>query len=74
MIIEIKAFFAQHKLVSTRQLTSTFSLHASALEPMLQHWIKKGLIKAYRPCNDCQLACHSCANSKINWYQWCASD
>jgi len=70
MILALKTYFAKHKLVSTRQLSKEFMTTSLALEPMLQHWLNKGLIKPYQPCNSCSMACGGCSSPLDHWYQW----
>lgn len=70
MIIELKAYIAKHQTVNLVQLCKAFMTNAQTLEPMLQHWLNKGLIKPYSPCNSCQISCQGCSTAISHWYQW----
>ena len=73
MIIAIKAFLAQHELVNVQQLAKAFDTSSSTLEPILERFVAKGMIRRYQPCQNCQLACQNCSSTNNPWYQWCNS-
>jgi FeoC like transcriptional regulator len=70
MILALKAYIAQHKLVNTVKLCEVFAVTAEALEPMLQHWVQKGLLKPYEPCKNCHQLCHGCPSATPAWFLW----
>ncbi len=74
MLLQIRDFMQRAHVVSTQQLTREFQLDLDALQPMLDIWVNKGMIK---PSSDdksgCQSACSRCKVNKLVYYQYVGS-
>jgi len=70
MLLQIRDFIQREKVVSTQQLTREFQVDEQALLPMLDCWIKKGVIY---PCQEkvaCQSSCFRCTTTRPLYYQY----
>ena len=64
MLLQIRDFFYREQVASTQQLAREFHLDEQALQPMLDVWVRKGVIK---PCQQEQISCQSaCIRCKTN--------
>ncbi|MBA2650600.1 MAG: hypothetical protein H0U75_13620 [Legionella sp.] len=69
MLIQLRDFIYDGGLVSTQQLTREFHIDDSALQPMLDLLIHKGMIiKIGEPNSDCQTSCFKCRKSTNEYY------
>ena len=67
MLFKIRDFIQREHVVSTQQLSREFHLDEQALQPMLDIWVRKGVIK---PCQkpvgmDCQGGCRQHCNINV---------
>lgn len=69
MLFALRDFIAREKIVSTQQLMREFHMDFQALEPMLQCWVKKGVIRQSAPKNDCQSSCFRCKRGASQYYE-----
>lgn len=70
MLLQIREFIYQQRVVSTQQLAREFHLDEGALKPMLDLWERKGVI---RPCQEeraCQSSCFRCKTTAPLYYQY----
>lgn len=70
MLLNIRDFIQRERVVSTQQLSREFHIDEQALQPMLDIWVRKGMIK---PCQDktgCQSACLRCKVNSPIFYEW----
>jgi hypothetical protein len=72
MLLALRDFILREKVVSTQQLTRAFKVELSALQPMLDCWVQKGVIEAEKQASTCQRACRKCHTSLI-YYRICSS-
>ena len=64
MLLQIRDYFLREQVASTQQLAREFHIDEQALQPMLDVWIRKGVIK---PCQQDKAGCQSaCARCKTN--------
>ncbi len=69
MLLHIRDFIQREKVASTQQLSRAFHIDEAALQPMLDIWIAKAVIK---PCQEkpaCQSACSRCKTSAPVFYE-----
>ena len=65
MLLQIREFFRLEKIASNQQLARFFHVDLSALEPMLEIWLRRGVL-AYAQ-EQRQVACKShCARSQCS--------
>jgi hypothetical protein len=70
MLLQIRDYIRQKGIVSTQQLTREFHLALSALQPMLDLWIGKGVIKKCQEKTNCQSSCFKCRSQSPEYYQY----
>ncbi len=63
MLLQIRDYIQREHVVSTQQLSREFYIDEQALQPMLDIWVRKGVIKQCQEKAGCQSACMRC---KIN--------
>ena len=70
VLLQIRDFIRREGVVSTQQLTREFRLDLSALQPMLDLWVRKGMIGKYQEKANCQSACFKCRIQPPEYYQY----
>lgn len=72
MLLALRDFILREKVVSTQQLTRAFQVELSALQPMLDCWVRKGLIEAQEQVGACRRTCKKCPSSSPTYYKACS--
>lgn len=67
MLLQIRNYIAQSGTVSSQQLTREFRIDWLALKPMLDIWVKKGVIEQLQQVVACGAKCFKC--QPIEFYQ-----
>ncbi|MFI4962292.1 MAG: FeoC-like transcriptional regulator [Legionellales bacterium] len=70
MLYQLRDFISREGVVSTQQLTRKFHVDNSALKPMLDLWIRKGLIKQCQEQTQCASSCFKCTSQAPEYYQY----
>lgn len=73
MLLQIRDYVVREGVVSTQQLTREFHLELSALQPMLDLWVRKGLIRKVEENNKCQSSCFKCRAHSPQFYEKCGN-
>lgn len=60
MLLHIRDYIAREGVVSTQQLTREFRVDVSALQPMLDFWVLKGVLQKCQETAQCKSACFRC--------------
>lgn len=60
MLLQIRDYIHREQMVSTKQLMRAFQLDYSALQPMLDLWIKRGVIVKHVNAQSCDSPCFKC--------------
>lgn len=60
MLLDIRDYFQREKIASNQQLAREFSLDVTALQPMLDIWIRKGVIAQCQEESACKSRCFKC--------------
>ena len=72
-LLELKEYLQNRYIVSINDLSVHFKTTPETLEPMLEHWIRKGKLlrkeSSGGSCGGKHSAC-SCGDSEQVWYQW----
>ena len=69
ILTHIKRFIKQEKIVSLQQISRHFDITPLAIEPMINFWIRKGLV---RQCQQgCKTTCFGCSK-QVKYYQYIA--
>ena len=71
MLLQICDYLRKAKIASNQQLAREFNLDLTALQPMLEVWINRGIIT---PCNgvaSCKNRCFKCGSGEpLVYYQY----
>jgi hypothetical protein len=68
MLLQIREYIKREEVVSTQQLSREFHLDSAALQPMLEVWLRKGVIRQCTENTRCKSACFKC-QSPTEYYQ-----
>jgi hypothetical protein len=69
MLLQIREYIQRHQLVSTQQLAREFHIDEQALQPILDVWLSKQVIKRCDNQDACRRACGGCAGRAPVYYQ-----
>lgn len=69
MLLQIRDYILKEGVASTQQLTREFRLDIAALQPMLDLWVRKGVIEKCQEKASCQSTCFKCKTQSIEYYQ-----
>lgn len=70
MLLQIRDYICRQGVVSTQQLTREFHLDLQALQPMLELWVGKGVIRKCQEQTNCSSACFKCRVQSLEYYQY----
>lgn len=70
MLLQIRDFIAREGVVSTQQLTRAFNLDLQAIQPMLELWVRKGVIAKCAGQASCQSTCFKCDTQRPEYYEY----
>lgn len=70
ILIDIKNYFVNKKIVTLQDLSQKFNVEAILLRNMLAHWIRKGNIRLLDRPNCCGTSCVKCNPALRETYQW----
>lgn len=70
MLLQLRDYLQRERVASTQQLGRTFRMAQSALLPMLEFWVGKGVIRRTEAGADCKSACFKCNENKPDYYEW----
>jgi hypothetical protein len=68
VLLALRDYLAKEKLASLEQLARLFKLDANALEPMLDVWIKRGVIEQDTNQKACASTCLGCES--VMYYRY----
>lgn len=68
MLLQIRDYICREGIVSTQQLLRGFCLDIQALQPMLDFWVKKGIIGKCQEKTSCQKKCIQCRTNTPEYY------
>ena len=71
MLLQIRDYIGREKVVSTQQLSREFHLDLPALQPMLEVWVSKGVIRKCQEKVNCQSTCFKCRTQPPEYYTLC---
>ena len=60
MLLQIRDYIQREQVASTQQLAREFRIDEQALQPMLDIWVKKGVIEQCQEKAGCQSTCSRC--------------
>lgn len=65
MLLQIRDFIHREQVVSIQQLSREFHVEEQALQPMLDIWIRRGVIRECQEKISCQTKCFRCNTPKF---------
>ncbi|PWW81066.1 hypothetical protein CR164_12250 [Prosthecochloris marina] len=71
-LLELKEYLQNRGIVSINDLSVHYNASPETLEPMLEHWIRKGKLRKETPDSSCgnkKSSCSCCTGNDV-WYQW----
>ena len=69
MLLKIRDFIQREHVASTQQLSREFNIDQTALQPMLDIWVSKGVIRQCQEKAGCQSACSRCKTNAPVFYE-----
>ncbi len=60
MLLLIRDYISRQSVVSLQQLSREFHMDEAAIQPMLDIWVKKGVIQSVEKDGDCKTKCSKC--------------
>jgi hypothetical protein len=72
MLLQLRNFMQRMRIFSTQQLTREFGVDLPTLQPMLDFWIKKGMVELCLEASTCQSSCLGCKKKAPKFYQFVA--
>lgn len=70
MLLQIRDFIRRSGVASTQQLAREFHMDETALQPMLDIWMHKGIIRQCHEKTACQSGCFRCGTTGPVFYQF----
>ena len=70
MLLQIRDFIRRAGVVSTQQLEREFHSELNALQPMLDIWESKGIIRKCAQPTNCRSTCFKCGTHPFSYYQY----
>ncbi len=69
MLVQLLEYIKLQGVVSTQQMTRFFRIDETALQPMLNIWISKGMIKPSNSVTHCKTSCFKCHKTTPVYYE-----
>lgn len=69
MLLQVLDFIHREQCVSNQQLAREFQIDEQALQPMLDIWMEKGMIRPCQQKSGCQSSCGRCSLHRPVYYQ-----
>lgn len=69
MLLQIRDYIQREQVVSTQQLAREFHVEEQALQPMLDIWVRRGVIRQCQQKTACQSSCFRCSSTAPVFYQ-----
>lgn len=73
MLLQVRDFIRQQGVVSNQQIAREFRMDVHALQPMLDVWLRKGMIIECQQKTKCQSTCFKCRIQPPAYYQYVLS-
>lgn len=71
MLLQLRDYLAKERFVSLEQLARLFKTDATALEPMLNIWVARGVLQQVdEQQKACVAACGGCAGDAPKYYRY----
>lgn len=68
MLLQLRDYIRRENVVSVQQMSREFRVDPSALQPMLDFLVQKGIISPNQNTPGCQSTCSRCTISTVVFY------
>lgn len=69
MLLQLRDYIQRERVASLQQLMRVFRVDESALVPMLELWVRKGVIMPHHAMKTCNSPCSGCSSSRVVFYE-----
>ncbi|ARG96429.1 FeoC-like transcriptional regulator [Legionella micdadei] len=69
MLLQIRDYLSRQRVASNQQIAREFQIDLQALQPMLDLWLRKGVIACCQEKSVCQSSCFKCKAQPPIYYQ-----
>ena len=70
MLLQLRDYLAKERFVSLEQLARVFKTDKTALEPMLDIWVARGVLQVDEQQVACATACGGCGGDTPKYYRY----
>lgn len=70
MLLQLRDYLAKEGFVSLEQLARVFKTDTTALEPMLDVWVARGVLQVEEQKAACVTACGGCGGDVPKYYRY----
>ncbi len=70
MLLQIRDFLRREQVASNQQIAREFAIDMQALQPMLDIWLRKGVIEYCQEKSPCQSRCFKCKTNPPIYYRY----
>ena len=70
MLLQLRNYIQRSQVVSTQQLSREFHVDEQALQPMLEIWVRKGVIRLCQEKVACKSSCSRCSTNAPVFYEF----
>lgn len=65
MLLQIRDYVRREKVVSNQQIARHFHMDITTLQPMLECWLRKGVIQTCQEESACRSKCFKCQKPPV---------
>ena len=73
MLLQIRDYIHRQQVTSTQQIAREFHIEEQALQPMLDIWVRQGVIRRCHEQTVCKSSCFRCTETAPSFYQFIPS-
>lgn len=70
VLLQLRDYLAKEQFVSIEQLARAFKTDVTALEPMLDVWVTRGVLQVEEKKAGCATACGGCRGDAPKYYRY----
>ena len=70
MLLQIRDYLRCQKIASNQQIAREFAVDILTLQPMLDIWLRKGVIVNCQDASYCKNSCINCRQQSIKFYRF----
>ena len=70
MLCVLRDYIIKYRTVSITQISREFMMDVQAIKPILDIWVKKGVLNIFNHPLACKSTCGSCKTENVVYYSW----